>query len=280
MSLVRFQCPSCHAPLRLENRALFLGRSFDCPDCHADLLIEAAGSESVVARLKPTPITMPAIDRLCRRPTILGWIVAALFVIGLVWSISGEQHRTRTFDDPVPDNLTNDERADSQSHQPRSVSRKEQAVGPTNEPVKTSQVLDQPQPTDSEIVVNAAELPASKEPAPPAPQCRPELPPPPADELPARTLAEMIESRLAQKIARFEQLKPVPFVKLLDVLEDLLGVPIVWDLETVDETQLQKPVTLVLQQTTVANVFDALLQQVGLQRRIIDGRIQLEPLPQ
>ena len=117
-SIVHFQCPSCQAPLRLENRALFVGRTFACPDCHDTLLIEAKGSDGVTARKSRTdestviPTSKPlsaarrgsgptnaakvadsgvdlrmpssAWDRLSRRPAVLGWIVAALFAFILL----------------------------------------------------------------------------------------------------------------------------------------------------------------------------------------------------
>ena len=103
----------------------------------------------------------------------------------------------------------------------------------------------------------------------------PRVDPPPKPES-----AESIDSKLRQKIARFEQAKPVPFVKLLDIVEEMCGVPIVWDLETVDEEQLQKSVTLKLSQTTVGEILDSLLKQVALERRVVEGRIELRPQSQ
>ncbi|HLQ44353.1 MAG TPA: hypothetical protein VK137_06470 [Planctomycetaceae bacterium] len=91
--------------------------------------------------------------------------------------------------------------------------------------------------------------------------------------------ADSIDAKLRQKIVRFEQTKPVPFVKLLDIVEEMCGVPIVWDLETVDEEQLQKSVTLKLSQTTVGEILDTLLKQVALERRVVEGHIELRPVP-
>ena len=92
--------------------------------------------------------------------------------------------------------------------------------------------------------------------------------------------ADAVEIRLRQKIARFDQSKPVPFIKLLDILEDLVGVPIVWDLDSVEESQLQKPVTITLAMTTVGEILDAALKQVGLERNLLEGRIELRVSPQ
>ena len=89
---------------------------------------------------------------------------------------------------------------------------------------------------------------------------------------------EAIEAKLQQKIARFDQAKPVAFVKVLETVEELAGVPIVWDLERVDEQHLQKTVTLSLKQTTVAEILDTLLKQVRLERRTVEGKIELRPV--
>jgi hypothetical protein len=95
---------------------------------------------------------------------------------------------------------------------------------------------------------------------------------------------EAIEAKLQQNIVRFEQPKPIAFVKLLDTVEELAGVPIVWDLDRVADEQLQKPVTIRLKETTVAEILDTLLKQVGLERQIAAGKIELrsrtEPEPQ
>ncbi|TXT36500.1 MAG: hypothetical protein FD138_961, partial [Planctomycetota bacterium] len=135
MSIVHFQCPSCQAPLRLENRALFVGRSFDCPDCRETLLIEAEGSTGVKALPMPasastknpslgsTPLARRTVDktnshmvtdlgvslqarqsiwnRLSRQPAMLGWIVAALFAVILFVAISPGHQPTSSESDPT-----------------------------------------------------------------------------------------------------------------------------------------------------------------------------------
>jgi hypothetical protein len=102
--------------------------------------------------------------------------------------------------------------------------------------------------------------------------------PKPADPpAPVGLSPEAVAAKLNQKIVRFEQSKPMPFIKVLDTVEELAGVPIVWDLERVDDEQLQKPVTLQLKETTVGEILDALLKQVGLERRTVEGKIELRP---
>ncbi len=333
MPVVHFQCPQCQAPLRLENRALFLGRIFPCPDCGANLLIESNGTDGVLARVATAPVTvkpehsdvprvkrtlplevapvrltdlgvnlqprLSVLDKIGQRPALLGWSVAALFAIMLWLLVSSgpEQSSPSSVAQPATDSPTKNDPAtinpasksqridasadaENQSEANRRLAQKvssDNAADPTS---RRPAVTDPSVPPDGESV-----KPKDKKndvpviPVPPEPQ-EPEMneatEPKPFKPTPQETV-EMIDARLRQKIARFEQPKPVPFIKLLDIVEELAGVPIVWDLQTVDEEQLQKPVVLVAKQTTVGEILDTLLKQVGLERKSVDGRIELRP---
>ena len=325
MSVVHFQCPSCQAPLRLENRALFVGRTFDCPDCRESLLIEADGSAGVKAKRSNTPtrrasegteinnvaasparrathetaskvsdrgvdLQSPksAWDRLSRRPALLGWIVAVLFAIVLLVVVnSGHQRGVPEADTPVVAENKTPETARQESAEQNSKT----AVEPDpNSPRANDQSPDEPKPKDNSeqpppdatkdsprdsqppAAADPAEKPAAEEPKPvPVP---PEPAPAPASFV---LSSEAIEAKLRQKIARFDQPKPVAFVKLLDTVEELAGVPIVWDLDRVTDEQLQQPVTIRLKETTVGEILDTLLKQVGLERRTVAGKIELVP---
>lgn len=293
MSVVHFQCPSCQAPLRLQNRALFVGRSFDCPDCHESLLIEADGSAGVKA--KPLPRSekiasnisglavalqspMSAWDRLSRRPAMLGWIVAALLAVILLIVVNPGRDREKTESiSPIA--------ADSQLTGSGPDNRA--STSPSDEQNSKAAIEPDPRIPDADATKTIAklELPPLPEPAtvvepprdnkPPAEGLKPAVPPAPAVLSP-----EAIEAKLRQKIVRFDQIKSAPFVKVLDTVEELAGVPIVWDLDRVDDEQLQKPVTLQLKQTTVGEILDTLLKQVGLERSTIEGKIELRPMAQ
>lgn len=350
MAAVQFQCPTCQSPLRLENRAMFVGRTFACPDCAAMLLIEPRGHDGVSARvtvpdktetrrsLKPPspgksqstakknvatlPVATPpsfgihlppqnnVLDTLSRRPALLGWSVAALFAIVLFAVIHSGGDSPASKIVQIVDDQSN-EASQTKNSNDRRISQKQERTDSNLEP------SEQPDQTKSsndvvanktieriELVEPDAALPPVKpdekskqaDSAVPKPGDNPTLseikadrPRPdannlpvepviePAPKAPPKTSEETINARLNQKVARFDQSKPVPFIKLLDVLEDLAGVPIVWDLETVDDKQLQKSVSLKQQQTTVGEIFDAVLKQVGLERRIGNGQIELVP---
>lgn len=295
MPVTKFQCPQCQTPLRLENRALFVGRTFDCPDCGQTMQIEADGSDGVIAK----PLSGPSAtqsksdagfgihrqpiasmwDQLSRRPALLGWSVAVLFAFGLFWFTRSPGERpASTAPAKTPEKIG--------ESQPPSVAKQK-----SND--LAEEVVPRPVPPADVIrIADAGKQPDPKpdEPADPKPNPQPadvvpqKLPPPPdppddpVPEVPGRLTAEEIATRLNQAVARFDQTKPVAFVKLLDVLEDMVGVAIVWDLDRVDDEQLQKPVSMLLEQTTVGAILDAAIKQAKLQRRSADGKIVLEPV--
>jgi hypothetical protein len=272
MSVVHFQCPSCQTPLRLENRALFVGRSFDCPDCCETLLIEAEGSTGV----KASPIAASASvenlslgsasqerrtaghpnshkvtdlgvslqgrqsawDRLSRRPAVLGWIVAALFAVILFFAISPGRHPTSSEVDPANVAQANSETDSAKKALPAESSEQrlvvDQPTPKTNDDRKDEAEVGPGLPVPPLPVETVAEPPHENKPNPEAARADekpPEEPPKPI----APPTPEEVEAKLQQKIARFDQSKPVAFVKVLDTIEELAGVPIVWDLERVDE---------------------------------------------
>ena len=326
MSVVHFQCPSCQAPLRLENRALFVGRTFDCPDCHETLLIEAEGSTGVKAKSKPkstrrdnegSPLVAasdpslarranveavskvavlgfslparPSIwDRLSRRPAVLGWIVAALFAVILFVAVSpGHKPAQSEADSPSIVKSDSGTSASKDAHSEESTEQSKMDIEVAPDSIDSNELkADAPPslpvpPLPAEVTI---EPPRDNKPntdvvgadeKPPVDPPKPASPP-----APAPLTAEAVEAKLQQKIVRFDQSKPVAFVKVLDTLEELAGVPIVWDLENVDEQHLQKAVTLSLKQTTVAEILDTLLKQVRLERRTVEGKIELRPAAQ
>jgi hypothetical protein len=298
----------------LENRALFVGRTFDCPDCHESLLIDADGSSGVIAKPIRTParrageesaesnrdaplqvrrtdsfaaskvadhgvdlqLPLSAWDRLSRRPAVLGWIVAALFASVLLVVVNTNGSRPKS------------DVATPVAHEKNSPAPSSAEAPPEQPAAKPAAESDRP------AAEAAAEQPIAKLEVPPLPEAAP-LAEPPRDEQPkpvpapaetpkppdsAVLSAEAVEARLRQKIARFDQVKPTPFVKLLEIVEELAGVPIVWDLNRVDDEQLQKTVTLQLKQTTVGEILDALLKQVGLERQTVEGKIELRIPPE
>jgi hypothetical protein len=307
----------------LDNRALFIGRAFDCPDCGESLLIEADGSAGVKAKPSGTPTrrvseenepgniapsrTHPATretnsrvsdrgvdlqapkstwDRLSRRPSLLGWIVAALFASLLLIVVNSGRPRTipETNTPNVIENKTpTTAPQDSDNQSSKTVVENDQLEPKNNEPpdeTKPKAASEPPPPDANQVPRPDKPIPAADSTETPAAEVSkpvPVSPPPePIPELIGLSPAA-IEAKLRQKIARFDQLKPVAFVKLLETVEELAGVPIVWDLDRVTDEQLQQSVTIRLKETTVGEILETLLKQVGLERRIVAGKIELQP---
>ncbi|MGH7202683.1 MAG: hypothetical protein ACREJB_18905 [Planctomycetaceae bacterium] len=117
----------------------------------------------------------------------------------------------------------------------------------------------------------------------------PELPDPPAD-LPADPEAVLLAPQppsltkddnaaaLAQPIARFEQARPVAARVLLFEIEEMAGVPI--DIDPAVATSgspLDRPVTLRLEQVTVAEILEEMLRQLGLSYEVRDHAAVVVP---
>lgn len=327
MSAVHFHCPTCQTPLRLENRALFLGRTFSCPDCSAILLIEPRGHDGVSARIiapaatetgplrnppasarskRPTATLQPdaqpnfsaalqphntVVDRLSRRPALIGWSVAVLFAVILFAVIQSSDDATapnvphkESSNEVVANKSTDGSESVSLTAMPPPVSpdrlsdhAEVAAPVPNDNPMPSGIKPAEVKLDEAKVADDKADKAKTEEPMPKANNAANEPPVEPTPKPPPIISDETINARLNQKVASFDQSKPIPFIKLLDLLEDLAGVPIVWDLETVDDKQLQKSVSLKLQQTTVGAILDAVLKQVGLSRRVGNGQIELVP---
>ncbi|MCA9056189.1 MAG: hypothetical protein KDA75_20295, partial [Planctomycetaceae bacterium] len=76
-----------------------------------------------------------------------------------------------------------------------------------------------------------------------------------------------VEGALSQPIVRFSQVRGVPFADLLPQLQDLAGVPVQFtsDDDARREAVLTREVSVELRDTTVGEILDAVLKQVGLQ---------------
>ena len=88
------------------------------------------------------------------------------------------------------------------------------------------------------------------------------------------------ERVLAQRLTRFQQSKPVPRRELFYLMEDLLGRPVVWTEAELGPARaaLDVPVTLELEQATVAEIFDEILRGSGLKYVVQADTIQLLPV--
>lgn len=88
-----------------------------------------------------------------------------------------------------------------------------------------------------------------------------------------------VELRLSQPIKKFEQARAVPVRDLLELLEELIGVPIRVDRAALGTAaaELDRSITLRLASTTVGGILTAVLQQVDLAWEIDGQAIRVVP---
>jgi hypothetical protein len=89
-----------------------------------------------------------------------------------------------------------------------------------------------------------------------------------------------VPTALAQRVRRFEQSKPVPLRSLLNDLEDLVTVPIRGNKQEIADLDdlMQTPISLQLENTTVAGMLEAVLAPAGLKYQVQPDAIQLHRL--
>lgn len=93
----------------------------------------------------------------------------------------------------------------------------------------------------------------------------------------ARVLPDW-DSVLQQRLLRFELTKAVPRETLLQELEDLLGRQIVWQADDLGPSLplLRQPIQLQLQDVTVMELLEKILEQTGLTYRLEGDQVRLQ----
>jgi hypothetical protein len=88
-----------------------------------------------------------------------------------------------------------------------------------------------------------------------------------------------VDAALAFRIVRFEQLTPASIGDLLQQVEEMAGVPIIFDKDELQSASIDlgAEVRLELEGTTVGGILEALLTQAGLIYHVEQGTIRLRP---
>lgn len=109
----------------------------------------------------------------------------------------------------------------------------------------------------------------------PPPEQRAPIDVPIAPDIPRIDVAR----QLAQPILEFAQEKPVEVRRLLQQVAEMSAVPVDSSAVEVDpwRERLERPVTLVLKQTTVGEILSAVMELSGLRTETIDGVIHILP---
>ena len=292
-----FSCPYCDAPLRARDVRL-AGRTVECPDCRRPLKVVADEMRQLSALALPTDdgrtaIHLPAAavgmitsaakslpkraarwQHLLGSPLFVAWLVAATVALMFVIAVWPEGHdRPNVVTGPVDA---------SEPDKSQTIVLNPAYGGPStnNTTQKSATVVAEPPVEAPRPTAVAAEPPIQIALAEPVVAEKPEtgsaaIVDSPPDPAPPVDVAAALE----QPILRFEQIRPAAFRDLLLLLNEMAGVPIVYDnIEpAVMTAAFDTRVSLTLDRTTVGEILDRVLSRVGLGFEIESGMIRLHP---
>lgn len=274
------RCPACGTPLRIrENR--FRDAAFPCPACGEKLILVSALTDQSCVQRAPAlaaPATVPT-RRLVWRPVLsisplfVAW--SAVGMVGLSLGIAWWKHQESLRAHPT--NQTHrSSLVESESSVSPAVSSLE-PTEPTNETgtdAELSTLTEANNPTSADSSSPASTLPdqaaSSVSDETEVPLSALTVSGPTADlpsvtpPLPAKTPVQVL---LNQRLVSFRQSQPVERQRLLATVEDLLDRPIriAEDVPPEISRQLESPVTLELQNVTVADLLRAVLDGTTLE---------------
>ena len=97
------------------------------------------------------------------------------------------------------------------------------------------------------------------------------------ESLPQKTSTIDFVVNLNQPLLSFEQPKPVSRRELIDLLEELLGAPIKYDVDQLGKSNLEKLVTInAMENTTVGSVITAVLHDAGWKFHLQPTHLQIQ----
>jgi hypothetical protein len=254
----RFPCPACGASLRLRERR-FIGATFPCPECGTSLtLLSLLNGEAAVqlAEAAASPQERPhkaAQSLPALSPTLIGWTIAAVAgcaLLALAWPT--DQSNEEIVAGPAP------------IIEPQPVPPQLRVITEAERPVAPVTPIDPPSARVTPVIVfdHAAEPPLSALTAI-------------AEALVVPTVARPdAQAVLNQRLARFEQSRPVSRRDLLTMVEDLIGRPIAENDEAA--ATLRQPVSVSLTDGTVAELVEQILAGTDLQLAITPDAARLQ----
>jgi hypothetical protein len=135
-------------------------------------------------------------------------------------------------------------------------------------------------PTPSAPVRNVADAKPAPPPGKPQPPVAASQPAGKKPTVPVPVIKPDLTATLAQRVVHYEQIKPVPLREVLNVLEELTAAPIRGDRQEIPDLDdlLQTPVSLTLDNTTVAAILEAVLAPAKLTYQVQADAIQLHRL--
>lgn len=299
MSFGHCSCPDCGTTLRIRDRT-FVGRQVSCPECRIALVIELGHDDILSARKLPNgnpsksplplksvvtndgpaaPTWVDGLRRLISSPLVLAWALAlamtTLAVVAMLrpavrFRSPGSSVRPQDADrsPAVPETIRAEH--DAAQHPslelPSPSDPPADATTPANVSEPLSVSLTDAQQTDMESVVKPVETIAVK----PFPSVSPVPRPLPKIDF---------DAVLKQRLLSFDQAKPVSRRELIELMEEMLGVPIRYDVDELGEKNLDKLVTFKMENTTVGGILKSILDSADWEFVTEDAQIRVKLKP-
>lgn len=300
MSPGHCSCPECGTTLRVRDRS-FIGRQIECPECHAKLQIGQDQDRKLVAQqVKVEPVRKPVaslasskairagsalgakLRGLLHSPLVLAWALAiglTAFVAILMLRPSVRLRAPAKESPPV--DIANDAEPNQvppaapeqpPPEEPADAAPADVVVKPSEPymPPKAEMTAPSnpgPTPTETASTTPPGNSPSTEQPA----EVRPTKPAPPVP------VVIDVESLLKQRLQKFSTGQPVSRTELIELVEEMLGAPIRYNREELGEKNLDRPVSIDLETTTVGGVLKALLEPAGWDYVIENNGIKLKP---
>ena len=293
MSPGHCSCPDCGTILRIRDRS-FIGRNVDCPECQVKLVIQQDDDRQMFAeKLKADPKKVPAshpavvpsasnlftrLRDLSGSPLVLAWALAIGVMAFVAILMLRPAVRFRTPTKPTPDVV-------------QAPPAESTETSPPDKPVVPEQSHQSP-PEDPPVVIPAETVTQEATPKPveqpPVPEATPDTasnPPnvaetPPAVKPSPRVPVPVridVEELMKQQFLKITTDKPNSRQQMIELVEEMLGVPVRYDREELGEKNLERPVSIDLEATTVGGVLKALLDSAGWEYVIEKNELRIKP---
>ncbi|MCX7392704.1 MAG: hypothetical protein NTW75_01105 [Planctomycetales bacterium] len=296
MSDYQCSCPECNTILRIRDRT-FVGRQVKCPECgvvlvvkrhdHGQLVVGVPETDALKDLRKPLAIQIRAFfqgdhaassrqsaiffQRLVS-PMVISWALAAAVVILVVAIVFRPSVRVRStvppaisMEPPAASSSVSGENIDLDRVGPRSTQDSPQViVAPSADGLDVENVVDGLTPANVpegfEASPHLSPEASNFDEDPSLPLTAEKI----IESLPQKTSTIDFVVNLNQPLLSFEQPKPVSRRELIDLLEELLGAPIKYDVDQLGKFNLEKLVTInAMENTTVGSVITAVLHDAG-----------------
>ena len=303
MSFGHCSCPDCGTTLRIRDRT-FVGRQVQCPECHIPLVIELDRDEILTARKPPIDKSVKSAGAAANRPAVMSdgprvptWIDGLRRAIGsplmLAWALALAVTALVVVAMLRPAVRF---RSPGSSVRPQAAAETPVAPDETRPEDDTSQhplpVLPSPSDLPAESIADATRPanipePLSTNPPPsPQPGANPAVKPIVADAgtptLPVPPVPRPMpkidfDAVLKQRLLSFDQSKPVSRRDLMELMEEMLGAPIRYDVAELGEKNLDKLVTFKVENTTLGGVLKTILDPAGWEFVAEETQLRVQP---